>query len=151
MAEKVMFLTQRSKIMQAYQDAGQPFNASTKPYKSTVSFTFNAVNPIVAATVFWFVAPSGVPLTWFGYKLNDVVPSSGAQSLAGTTYRSANEADTNISKARTTNGAEDFVIEGMSASCRGVRMGLAGAAEIVDTSVASCLSGNLPILSLIHI
>jgi hypothetical protein len=149
MAEKVMFLTQRSKIMQAYQDAGQPFNASTKPYKSTVSFTFNVVNQIDAATVAWYISPAGVPLTWFGYKLNDVVPSTGAQVAGTVAYRAANEADTNISKARTTNGAEDFVIEGMSASCRSVRAGwnaLGGTpADISDPTIANCLLGNNPI------
>jgi len=145
MAEKVMFLTQRSKIMQAYQDAGQPFNASTKPYKSTVAFTFNAVNEISAATVIWYVAPAGVPLAWFGYKLNDVVPSSGANSVTAP-YRTANEADTNISKARTTNGAEDFVIEGMSSSCRSVRVGFSPSPpSITDTDVTQCVLGNRPI------
>jgi hypothetical protein len=139
------FMTQRAKVMKAYADTGQPFTASTKPYKSTVAFTFNATNTIVAATTFWLVAPSGVPVAWFGYKLNDIVPSTGANSLAGTAYRAANEADTNISKARTTNGAEDFIIEGMSASNRSTRVGIAGAPNISDANVASCLSGNLPI------
>jgi hypothetical protein len=143
--EKVMFLTQRSKVMKAYQDAGQPFTASTKPYKSTVAFTFNKTNVITAATVAWYVAPAGVPLTWFGYKLADTVPSTGANSITAP-YRTANEADTNISKARTTNGAEDFVIEGMSASCRSLRAGFSPEPpELEDTDVIQCLLGNRPI------
>jgi hypothetical protein len=135
--------------MAAYAKTDQPFTAGTKPYKSTVSFTFNATNLISAATTVWYVAPSGVPLTWFGYKLADVVPSTGAQVAGTVAYRTANEADTNISKARTTNGAEDFIIEGMSASCRSVRAGwnqLGGSPPaITDANVANCLLGNLPI------
>lgn len=143
------FLTQRQKVMAAYAKTDQPFTASTKPYKSTVTFSFNAVNQITAATTVWYTAPAGVPVTWFGYKLADVVPSTGAQVVGTVAYRPANEADTNISKARTTNGAEDFIIEGMSASCRSLRAGFAGASgaptAITDANVTNCLLGNLPI------
>jgi hypothetical protein len=140
------FMTQRAKVMKAYADTGQPFTASTKPYKSTVGFSFLPTNVIVNATTFWLVAPSGVPVAWFGYKLNDNVPVTAINSVAGTSqYRQANEADTNISKARTTNGAEDFIIEGMSASNRSTRVAVTGAPNIVDNNVGLCLAGNLPI------
>lgn len=147
MAEQ--FLTQRAKVMQAYAETKQPFVATTKPYKSTVSFTFNATNLIAAATTVWYVAPAGIPLAWFGYKLNDVVPSTGAQVTGTAAYRSANEADTNISKARTTNGAEDFIIEGMSCSCRSVRAGWSSTfgvpTSLTDPTVSFAVLGNNPI------
>jgi hypothetical protein len=147
---EALFMTQRTKVLEAYKAANQPFTASTKPYKSTVGFTFQAVNPVPnvgAATVEWLVATggaggAGVPLSWFSYKIADAVPGN---NLAG--YRTANEADTNISKARTTNGAEDFVIEGMSCSHRSQRVigGIPGAATITDVNVINALSGLTPI------
>jgi hypothetical protein len=142
---EALFMTQRTKVLEAYKAANQPFQASTKPYKSTVAFGFNAVNTITAASVFWMVAPSGTPLTWFGYKIADVVPTSGPGTL-GAGYRTANEADTNISKARTTNGAEDFVIEGMSCSARSQRVAFSPSPPaITDTDITQGIFGNRPI------
>jgi hypothetical protein len=142
---EALFMTQRTKVLEAYKNANQPFTASTKPYKSTVAFGFNAVNEISAATVEWMVAVPGVPLGWFSYKIADAVPFSGPGTLGGG-YRPANEADTNISKARTTNGAEDFVIEGMSCSCRGQRVVFSPSPpELTDSDVVQGLFGNRPI------
>jgi hypothetical protein len=142
---EALFMTQRTKVLEAYKAANQPFTASTKPYKSTVAFGFNGVNLISAATVFWMVAPAGVPLGWFSYKIADAVPFSGPASIFGG-YRPANEADTNISKARTTNGAEDFVIEGMSCSCRSQRVGFTSSLpDIEDPDLITGLQGNRPI------
>ena len=142
-----LFATQRRKIYEAYKAANQPFVASTKPYKSTVAFGFNVTNELTAASVNWLVAPAGQVLTWFGYKLNDPVPTGVANVGA---YRSALEDDTNLSKARTTNGAEDFVIEGMSASCRGARVLMGQLSTIfptgiTDPTVQSALEGTVPI------
>jgi hypothetical protein len=140
-----LFETQREKVIAAYKNANQPYSASTKPYKSTVSFSFLGTNPIAGAFVTWFVSTgsggTGVPLDWFSFKIGDPVPGNTAA------YRVANEADTNISKARTTNGAEDFVIEGMSASCRSLRYNIAipVAAIITDPNVIGALSASSPI------
>jgi hypothetical protein len=149
MATEALFMTQRTKVLEAYKAANQPFTASTKPYKSTVSFSFFGVNPVPVAapqSVAWLVATgpggAGVPLSWFSYKIADLVPGNPTGTL-----RAANEADTNISKARTTNGAEDFVIEGMSASARSLRFNfvIPGAATITDANVISALSAGIPI------
>ncbi len=119
-----LFQTQRKKVIDAYKAAGEPFTASTKPYKSTVSWQFTQANVITASSVTWLIARQGQSLAWFGYKIGDVVP--GNQNLS-TPYRAATEADTNLSKARTTNGAEDFVIEGMSATNPTLRISYATA------------------------
>jgi len=135
-----LFLTQRNKILEAYTQAGQPFQASTKPYKSTVTFSYQNVEVIAAATIAWMVAKSGQAYEWFGYKISDPVPGNSGVPA----YRHGNEADTNISKARTTNGAEDFVIEAMSASCRGIRV-KSSAFEVASVEASNCLVGNYPI------
>jgi hypothetical protein len=139
-----LFMTQRRRMIQAYKDAKEPFSASTKPYKSTVSFIYNVVNNISAASVAWAVAPSGQSLAWFSYKIGDDVP--GNNSIAG--YRAATEADTNISKARTTNGAEDFVIEGMSCHHRSTRGDFVDVApsDITDSTVSQAIVGQVPMM-----
>ncbi len=148
MAEAPLFMTQRRAVIDAYKAANQPFSASTKPYKSTVSWLFNDTNVISAASVSWLVARAGQRLEWFGYKIADVVP--GNQGVPS--YRTATEADTNISKARTTNGAEDFIIEGISASHRSTRINYEGEGgtgdvpDIDDPDVLNAVSGLAPIL-----
>lgn len=138
-----LFMTQRKAMIAAYEQAGEPFSASTKPYKSTVSWVWTATNPILTSTVGWYVCRQGQRLEWFGYKIQDPLP--GAQAA----YRSATEADTNLSKARTTNGAEDFVIEGLSASHARTRLTdlfANTAGTIVDPDVAASRSGLVPII-----
>lgn len=149
-----LFQTQRKKVIDAYKNAGEPFNASTKPYKSTVSWQWTQANVITASSVTWLIARQGQSLPWFGYKIGDVVP--GNQGLA-TPFRAATESDTNLSKARTTNGAEDFVIEGMSATNSSVRIsyqtadgGTPGAAVntggiLTDVDVVAAVSGGAAI------
>ncbi len=146
-----LFATQRKKMLQAYAKSGEDFSASTKPYKSTVAFSFQGTNTITASSVRWLVARSGQRFEWFGYKIADQVP--GDAPAGG--YRAATEADTNLSKARTTNGAEDFIIEGMSASCRSTRLSYAAGdggasavagSDISDSDVTLAFNGRAPVL-----
>lgn len=146
-----LFMTQRRRIIEAYKTANEPFSASTKPYKSTVTFAYTAVNPINASSVVWMIATQGQSRDWFSYKIGDQVPGNTTGAYANP-YRSATEADTNISKARTTNGAEDFVVEGMSASHRSVRADFTAVSEsqilvpdITDPVARECIRGNVPI------
>ena len=143
-AGKVLFATQRRIMYDSYAAAGQPFSASTKPYKSTVSFGGAVVNNVAAVGVSFLVFPVQ-RREWFSYKLGDPVP--GNELLP--TYRTALESDTNISKPRTTNGAEDFVVEGMSASCRNTRLQYAAGsipAAITDINVLGALEGLVSML-----
>jgi hypothetical protein len=148
-----LFQTQRKKVIEAYKAAGEPFVASTKPYKSTVSFQWTRANTITASSVAWLIARANQRLQWFSYKIGDVVP--GNANLV-TPYRAALEDDTNISKARTTNGAEDFVIEGMSASNRSIRIsyasgdggtgaGTGNTADVTDADALNALKAGVPI------
>jgi hypothetical protein len=143
-----LFMTQRRRMIESYKAAGEPFSASTKPYKSTVSFFFTVSNYIPAASVAWAVATQGQANDYFGYKIGDNVPGN---TLPAPNYRSATEGDTNLSKSRTTNGAEDFVIEGMSASHANTRLqfGLgAGIAPpgIATGDVSNAIAGIVPMV-----
>jgi hypothetical protein len=157
-ASEPIFMTQRRRIVEAYKQANESFSASTKPYKSTVTFSYQFANPIppgpIASTSFivWFVAPAGQVADWFSYKIGDRVPGNSFGAFA-TPYRPATENDTNISKARTTNGAEDFVIEGMSVSHRSTRADFSAVSEdqlfvpeITDPVVLQAIGGNVPIV-----
>lgn len=141
---EVLFMTQRKRILAAYKAQKQEFNASTKPYKSSAAFNWAVQNPItygavVNAVGFLVCLPQVVE--FFSYKIGDPVP--------GFPTRVALEEDTNLSKARSTNGAEDFVIEGMSASCKGARVnyfgGVGSLAPFTVANVFGALTGNVSI------
>jgi hypothetical protein len=145
-----IFMTQRRRILEAYKDAGEPFSASTKPYKSNVTFAFQGADTITASSVRWLVARQGQILEWFSFKIGDPVPGNIDNVSLG--YRAATEDDTNLSKARTTNGAEDFIIEGMSCTNRGIRINYldgvgAGSyvSDVSDPDVVGSLQGQVPI------
>lgn len=148
-AREPLFMTQRRRMIESYKAAGEPFSASTKPYKSTVTYTFTTVNYIAAASVAWGIANIGQAVDYFGYKIGDTVPGNTAANSPG--YRTATEGDTNLSKSRTTNGAEDFVIEGMSATHATTRINFSTGAGIappgiVDDTVAEVISGAVPLI-----
>jgi len=107
-----LFQTARSKVIEAYRKSGQPFNASTKPYMSTQSFLARVADLDAPNGIAYLVFDSGQVQEWMGYGVGDLVPSLG---------RTAKDSDTNLGKSRSTNGADDFIIEGMSASVSGVR------------------------------
>lgn len=148
-AREPLFMTQRRRMIESYKAAGEPFSASTKPYKSTVTYTFTVVNPITASSVAWAIALQGQAVDYFGYKIGDTVPGNSAANSPG--YRTALESDTNLSKARTTNGAEDFVIEGMSATHSSSRLNFAtglgvSPSNISDATVSEVIAGSVPLI-----
>ncbi len=120
-----LFETRRSELLNKYKDAGQRFIASTKPYKSTLQLVFEVTNALTAtgdvagANVAHAVARKGQELEFFAYKIGDSIPQGTSST------KKANESDTNLSKPRQTNGTEDFVIEAVSASVKGMRVSYA--------------------------
>lgn len=162
MAQDVLFQTQRTKVIAAYQAAAQPFNANTKPYKSSVAFNLVVTGVATVGgqvTGGWAIARAGQKLEWFSYGLGNPVPGVPQVPIpAGSgAFTVAQEDDTNLSKARSTNGAEDFVIESISATCRSVRVlwapadVTAGSATAVtigvsDPDVVAALNGFVPVL-----
>jgi hypothetical protein len=113
------FVTQKTKLIDQYNALNTPYEAKTKPYKSSQQFLWNVVDavPVGAITMAHAILRLNTQVTWFGYKLGDNL----AYGPAGTT-RIAVESDTNLSKPRQTNGVEDMVIEGISATCKSGRV-----------------------------
>lgn len=140
--ENSSFRTQRSRVLQAYKEAQIPFDAGTKPYKSTLPLVFTVVepHPTAAPTMAHAVARAGQVLTFFGYGLGDAIPS-GLAGVAGLdATRISDESDTNLSKAKNTNGAEDFIIEGVSATHKGIRIAYPVADGVVTAFGAEVVS-----------
>ncbi len=132
-----LFQTARTKVIDAYKKAGQQFNASTKPYMSTQSFVARVADVDATNSIAYLVFDAGQSQEWFGYGVGDLVTSLG---------RVAKDSDTNLGKARSTNGADDFIIEGMSASVAGVRVTTGKSASspgaLVDPVVIAAVSGQ---------
>lgn len=139
---QVLFETQRSKVIRAFQAAGQPFIAGTKPYESTQTLFGAFVNTlgVVPNQIGFLVFPQQTT-EFFSYGVGDSVLGFGAAVQP----RQANDADTNLAKGRSTNGAEDFVIEGISLTCRNVRQALTPdqLAGVTNAQVAAALRGEL--------
>jgi len=118
MAGDASFLTQKTKLISQYQALDTPYEAKTKPYKSSQQFQFVVVDPFPGtATMAHAILRQNSQVTWFAYKLGDNIPFGPP----GVT-RIAVESDTNLSKGRQTNGVEDMVIEGISATCKSERV-----------------------------
>lgn len=141
MAGQILFETQRSKVIRAFQQAGQPFIAGTKPYESTQVIFGAVVNPLgVAPNLIGFIVIPQQTTEFYSYGVGDSIGGFGAAVQP----RQANDADTNLAKGRSTNGAEDFVIEGISLSVRATRMALSQTVVgVTDQTVAAALRGEV--------
>lgn len=121
MDSDIGFVRQRTKLLQQYVAMGQPYEAKTKPYKSTQQFTWDVVDPMPAAgaaqTIAHAVLRVNQLVEWFSYKLGEQIAYGPAGS-----QRLAVESDTNLSKPRQTNGVEDLIIEGISATNKSARV-----------------------------
>lgn len=137
----VGFTTTRTKVIDLYRKAGQPFEAKTRPYKSTRRFGGVFVHPKDdqgQPTDFAFLKFPVQTVEFFGYGRGDQHPDTQQRALAD---------DTNLASGSRTNGAEDFVIEAVSASARNfaIETGFAGLGQIADPEVIAALTGLLPL------
>lgn len=109
------FATQREILLSEYEKQGVNYLASTVPLHSTRSVRGTVVVPDLANGIAQLViAPQS--LRFFDYGVGDsIVMGADAAHVA-------NENDTNLAKAKSTNGAADCVIEGMGISVRGRRV-----------------------------
>jgi len=150
MAPSVGFMTQRTRLLDAYKAAGQAITCRTIPYHSTTFFQLDVVDFAGASPgVGYAVARKNQSRTLFNYGVGNQVNLGG---LGG--QSTATEADTNMGKASSTNGAEDFVIEGVGFHQRGMRVAFApgtgnlyvgGTGRPVDPTVLSSLSGDVAV------
>ncbi len=141
---QALFETQRTKAIKAFQKAQLPFLATTRPYESTRVLVGAVVNPLGAspnATAFLVYPPQ--EFEFFSYGIGDSVAGFGSAVQP----RQATPAETNLAKGKSTNGAEDFIIEGMSLTARGQRVGFPANSPaftgITDASVAGALRGEV--------
>lgn len=136
------FNTARKQMLDLYNKRFPAYIASTRPYISTAFFYFDVVDalPAGAATMAHAVLRRQQKATWFGYGAGTPIPQGPAalppqkQSTAG---------DTNLNVAKNTNGAEDFIIEGISATAKQKRILWAAAATpaVTDPDVISAYAG----------
>jgi hypothetical protein len=144
-AEKPLFQTQRSRVLDLYKEAKQPFIASTMPYHSVQAVEFEIAEVDTTNGLAFAVARRGQRLDFFSYGVGDRI-NLGAQA----NFR-ATEAETNLAKGKSTNGASDMVIEGVGLSCRAVYIqntnGSTGiiAGTATDEDVVGMLNGSVPI------
>lgn len=125
-----LFMTKRTKAIKLYEKAGQPFVATTKPYVSTLPIVFDVVEPYPKGGPFVMahaVARASQSLSFFSYGVRDNIGDG-----FGNNYNATND-DTNQATKDSTNGGEDFIIEGVSASARSVR-------QIYDKAAFSSLT-----------
>lgn len=144
------FKPQRFRLAEAMAEeyAGREFIANTFPYESTAQLRFDVVDfdATPAPGTAFAVARRGQVLEWFNYGIGDNIPN-------GLATKRATQADTNVSQGGRTNGASDFVIEGMSCWLRSTRPLFTGAnnplasatGAPVDPDVILALSGQAPV------
>jgi hypothetical protein len=143
------FSTQRKLLLDQYKTAGQAITCRTIPYQSTGVFQFDVVDSVLtnAPGVAYAVARKNQVLSLFNYGVGDQI------NLGGSANTRATEADTNQGEGSRTNGAEDFVIEGVGFYARSCRVAYAagtgnlyagGADEPTDADVVASLAGDVP-------
>lgn len=147
---EVGFTTQRKRLLDEYKNAGQAITCRTIPYQSTGVFQFDVVDSALttAPGVAYAVARKNQVLTLFNYGVGDQINLGGN----GGNVR-ATEADTNQGEGSRTNGAEDFVIEGVGFYARSMRVAYAdgtgnlynGTGTPADSDVLAALDGDLPV------
>jgi hypothetical protein len=149
-----LFQRARDELISTYDASGQPYYATTKPYKSTLSFVWTVVSPEPAAgpfTMAYAKLEQGQEIEWFSYGVGDAM--AWAPGTINPT-KIADESDTNLSKGRRTNGVDDFVIEGISATHKTNRIFYPdqGGPPVVpptvstDAEVLDAFRGNLPVV-----
>ncbi len=144
MADESLFSTQRTKLLNTYEKASQPFRASTLPYHCVRSLKGTVVDADTVNGVAWLIFKANQTLDFFAYGVGDRI------QLGPVANFNATEAETNLAKAKSTNGAADFVIEGVGMSCRAmtVEYGSVSALNwtIADDDAEDAMIGECPII-----
>jgi hypothetical protein len=140
-----LFRTQRQRVLDLYKEAGQPFIASTQPYHSTRAIRFEVVEVDITNGIAWAVAAANQSLDFFTYGVGDRIV------LGNQANYQATEAETNLAKGKSTNGASDYVIEGVGLHCRAMLVEYASGSSPLAVSptnqcVVDAVSGLTPII-----
>ena len=143
--EPALFKTQRQRVLDLYAKAGQPFIASTQPYHSTRAIRFEIVEEDYTNGIAWAVAAANQTLDFFTYGVGDRIVLANANNFQAT------EAETNLAKGKSTNGASDYVIEGVGLHSRAMLVEYAsGSSPLAVTPTNQCVidavTGQTPII-----
>jgi hypothetical protein len=133
-----LFVTQRTKLVRLYKKAGQPFVATTKPYISTRPIPFEIADAQAGVMAHAVCRKQNIP-PFFGYGVGALVPDG----LGGGANMEATEDMTNLENPFSTNGSEDFVIEGVSSTAKCMRIKYADtvSAALTDPDVIASYRG----------
>lgn len=116
--------TVREKVIGSYKalyaETKRPFAVRTLPYHSTQSLEFEIVDTDATGGYAYAVADKQ-ELDFFHYGIGDRI------ELSAETDHKATRADTNLSKGKSTNGANDYVIEQLSLHVRGIKVAYSSA------------------------
>lgn len=135
--------TKREEVLAAYEGEGVPYEVNTKPYHSTMTLRGEVVT-VNAAQQYAFLVFGRQTLEFFSYGVGEFI-------TLGSFQRRATDADTNLAKSKSTNGASDVVIEGLGFSSRGVRVTDANlSAAPQEPFLSGALSTNPDVLAMIR-
>lgn len=143
------FKYSRKKLLDMYagfaKDHNTEFLVTTKPVHSVQSLHGDVVNGNIAAT-----APYGWVVFRKGQRMNFFEPALGAAGeLSADPTHKWSEADTTLTKPRSTPGAADMAIEGLGFELRGVKPEYASSVGFVsgtaDKAVDQAMTGFGPI------
>lgn len=112
MEGSMLFRTKREELIESFKNAGKPFVATTKPYKSTKTVVFDVVD---GGNGVAYAVAAAQQHNFFDYNIGGAV----ADGFGGNFQ--APDSWTNMQKASQTNGATRFVIEGISMVYRNAR------------------------------
>lgn len=136
--------TTREKLLAGYTkmaDQGGQFQIKSLPYHSVAHLQFDVVNPSAVDGIAYAVARRHQELTFFNYGQGDPI------NLGSEINHRATFSDTNLSKAKSTNGANDYCIEFVSVKARGIKVQWASrthfflAGTTIDPEVDTALNG----------
>lgn len=140
-----LFQRQRNKVLELYKKAGQPFVATTRPYHSVQGITYDIVDRDLTNGIAWAVPRDQQQLNFFSYGVGDRIVLGANPNFQAT------EAETNLAKGKSTNGASDYIIEGVGLHCRSMCIEYNSSSNVLivgptDADVVACTAGLLPII-----
>jgi hypothetical protein len=143
------FKYSRKKLLDMYaqfaKDHNTDFLVTTKPVHSVQSLQGDVVNVNASVPYAYLVFRRGQTMMFFEPALGQSAP------LSGDPNHRFSEADTTLTKPRSTPGAADMAIEGLGFELRGIKPVYPDAtnffppAQTVDPAVAAALAGTGPI------
>jgi hypothetical protein len=139
----------REELLANYEEirkaTGQSYTVKTVPYYSTGILEFQVVNPSLSDGYAYAVARANQQVDFFHYGIGTRIP------YGGNANHRATRAETNLSKANSTNGAFDLAIEQIALHVKPPRVvmgkpeSFVAAGQVIDPDVLLALTGQADI------